>query len=84
MSEAVNTAGKLITRLSRYVAQDAGADDDNIEREGGSENGGEDAGEDGADAAKQEYVKKEFYARPYVSPYTTESDVKALTTKNTR
>jgi len=40
--------------------------------------------DDGDNQAKQEYVKKEFFARPYVSPNNTEADVKALTTKNSR
>ncbi len=55
-------------------------DNEEIEREG-SENENE-AGEEAGDQAKQEYVKKEFFARPYVSPYNTENEVKALTTKN--
>jgi len=32
----------------------------------------------------QEYVKKEFVARPYVSPYETEKEVAHLTPSNTR
>jgi len=55
-------------------------DNEEIEREG-SENENE-AGEEAGDQAKQEYIKKEFLARPYVSPYNTENEVKALTTKN--
>jgi hypothetical protein len=47
----------------------------------GDENEG---GDEGANEAKAEYVKKEYYARPYVSPYATENDVKGLTTKNSR
>ena len=31
-----------------------------------------------------EYVKKEFHARPYVSPYNTEDDVNKLNPKNSR
>ncbi len=54
-----------------------------MEREGGSDNEGE-GGEDGGDQAKQEYVKKEYIARPYVSPFNTDNDVRALTTKNSR
>jgi hypothetical protein len=57
-------------------------DNEEIEREG-SENENE-AGEEAGDQAKQEYVKKEFFARPYVSPYNTENEVRALTTKNNR
>ena len=55
-----------------------------MEREGGSENGGEEGGEDGGEQAKQDYVKKEFAARPYVSTFNTENEVRSLTTKNTR
>jgi hypothetical protein len=55
-----------------------------VEREGGSENGGEEGGEDGGEQAKQDYVKKEFAARPYVSTFNTENEVRSLTTKNTR
>ncbi len=57
-------------------------DVEDVEREG-SENENE-AGEDGNNEAKAEYVKKEYFARPYVSPYGTETDVKGLTTKNSR
>ena len=38
--------------------------------------------EDKADA--QEFVKKEFVARPYKSPYETEEDVKKLNPQNSR
>jgi hypothetical protein len=31
-----------------------------------------------------EYVKKEFVAKPYVSPYNTEEDVNKLNPKNSR
>jgi hypothetical protein len=31
-----------------------------------------------------EYVKKEFVAKPYVSPYGTENEVASITPKNTR
>ncbi len=57
-------------------------DIEDVEREG-SENENE-GGDEGANEAKAEYVKKEYYARPYVSPYATENDVKGLTTKNSR
>lgn len=40
--------------------------------------------EDGNDQNKQEYVKKEYIARPYVSPWNTDNEVRALTTKNSR
>lgn len=44
-----------------------------------------DGGEDGNDQNKQaEYVKKEFIAREYVSPFNTESEVRSLTVKNSR
>lgn len=56
-----------------------GADDD-AEREG-SDNENE-AGDEGGDQTKAEYVKKEYYPRPYVSPYTTEAEVKSFTIKN--
>lgn len=51
-----------------------------MEREG-SDNENE-GGDEGGDQAKAEYVKKEYYPRPYVSPYPTETEVKSLTTKN--
>jgi hypothetical protein len=57
-------------------------DVEDVEREG-SENENE-AGEEGNNEAKAEYIKKEYYARPYVSQYGTENDVKSLTTKNSR
>ncbi len=57
-------------------------DNEEIEREGSeAEN---EAGEEAGDQAKVEYVKKEFFAKPYVSPYNTENEVRALTTKNNR
>ena len=44
-----------------------------------------DGGEDGDDAdAKQEYVKKEFIARPYESPYGTLEEVESSIVKDTR
>lgn len=56
--------------------------DEDVEREGSdAENEG---GEDGEGQGKQEYVKKEFVAQPYVSPYQTDLEVKGLITKNTR
>lgn len=40
---------------------------------------------DGEDKQEvSEYIKKEFVARPYVSPYETEKDVQMLNPKNTR
>ena len=47
------------------------------EVEGGDEDGGQ---------GKQEYVKKEFYARSYVSPYgnETENAVRGCIVKNSR
>lgn len=68
------------------IAQDAGADDD-MERANGGENSDNDndGGEDGGDQNKQaEYVKKEFVAREYISPYNTEAEVRSLTVKNSR
>ena len=58
------------------------SDLEDVEREG-SENENE-AGEEGGNEPKAEYVKKEFFAKPYVSPFGTENDVKALSTKNSR
>lgn len=56
--------------------------EEEAEREGSdAENEG---GEDGDGQGKQEYVKKEFVARPYVSPYQTDSEVKGLIVKNSR
>lgn len=43
-----------------------------------------DGGDDDGGGGKQEYVKKEYYPRPYESPYGTENAVKAFTVKNTR
>jgi len=57
-------------------------DNEEVEREGSDvEN---EAGEEAGDKVQQEYVKKEFFAKPYVSPYNTENEVRALTTKNNR
>lgn len=39
--------------------------------------------DDGAQA-KQEYVKKEFVARTYVSPYETDKQVRNLIVRNQR
>jgi hypothetical protein len=60
---------------------DEGKDDD-IEKEGSDAEG--DGNEDDGGQAKLEYVKKEFYARPYASPWNTDTDVKNLITKNSR
>lgn len=43
-----------------------------------------DGGDDADGGGKLEYVKKEYYARPYESPYGTENAVKAFTVKSTR
>jgi hypothetical protein len=55
------------------------------------ENAGDEAGEGsdfgenfGDDGEKKEYVKKEFFARPYISDGITEADVNNLIVKNTR
>jgi hypothetical protein len=55
-----------------------------MDREG-SENENE-AGEEGDNQDKKEYVKKEFFARPYTSKFgnASENEVRALTTKNQR
>ena len=58
-----------------------GLNDEELDREG-SENEGEN-GDEGDNQAKQEYIKKEFVARPYYNP-VTENEVRALTTKNSR
>ena len=39
---------------------------------------------DDAAAAKAEYVKKEFVARPYASPWETDKQVKNLIVRNQR
>jgi hypothetical protein len=36
------------------------------------------------DAEKREYVKKEYFARPYAADGATETAVNSLITKNTR
>jgi hypothetical protein len=57
-------------------------DNEEMDREG-SENENE-AGEEGDNQDKKEYVKKEFFAKPYVSKFgnASETEVRALTTKN--
>lgn len=59
-------------------------DNEEMDREG-SENENE-AGEEGDNQDKKEYVKKEFFAKPYVSKFgnASENEVRALTTKNQR
>ena len=59
-------------------------DNEEMDREG-SENENE-AGEEGDNQDKKEYVKKEFFARPYTSKFgnASENEVRALTTKNQR
>jgi hypothetical protein len=59
-------------------------DNEEMDREG-SENENE-AGEEGDNQDKKEYVKKEFFARPYTSKFgnASETEVRALTTKNQR
>ena len=54
---------------------------DPAEKEGSDNDLG--AGEE-EDAAKAEYVKKEYIARPYESPYGTENLVKAYAVRNSR
>jgi hypothetical protein len=48
-------------------------DDDDAQEDADNQDDGENLHE------TQEYVKKEFVARPYVSPFGTENDVLALT-----
>ena len=55
------------------------------------ENAGDEAGEGsefgenfGEDGEKKEYVKKEYFAKPYISDGITEADVNNLIVKNTR
>ena len=77
---ALNAQGKANTfRLRTSIAMEG---EEDVDREGSDNEDNNNGGDD--DQAKQEYVKKEFFARPYVSPFTTETDVKALTTKNSR
>lgn len=59
-------------------------DNEEIDREA-SENENE-AGEEGDNQTVKEYVKKEFFAKPYTSKFgnTSEIEVRALTTKNQR
>jgi hypothetical protein len=59
-------------------------DNEEMDREG-SENENE-AGEEGDNQDKKEYVKKEFFAKPYVSKFgnASETEVRSLTTKNQR
>jgi len=56
--------------------------EEDVDREG-SEGEGDGADEDGGQP-KQEYVKKEFVARPYSSQFGTDVEVKAIIVKNTR
>jgi hypothetical protein len=53
-------------------------EDDNEDIMGSDNEDGENA-QDG-----QEYVKKEFVARPYISPYDTDKEVANLTPTNSR
>jgi hypothetical protein len=53
-------------------------EDDNEDIMGSDNEDGENA-QDG-----QEYVKKEFVARPYTSPYDTDKEVANLTPTNSR
>ena len=43
-----------------------------------------DGADDDAAGGKQEYVKKEYFARPYESPYGTDNVVRGYTVKNSR
>ena len=60
---------------------DEGRDDD-IDKEGSEGEG--DGGDDEGGAGKQEYVKKEFVARPYLSTFGTDIEVKGSIIKNSR
>lgn len=55
------------------------SDDENVSGQGSDQ---ENAEENAQEA--QEYVKKEYVARPYVSPYGTENEVANIAPKNTR
>lgn len=59
-------------------------DNEEMDREG-SENENE-AGEEGDNKETKEYVKKEFFAKPYTSKFgnASENEVRSLTTKNQR
>ncbi|MFO0118126.1 MAG: hypothetical protein ACK521_11120 [bacterium] len=54
-------------------------DDDNDDLMGSDNDMDGENGQDG-----QEYVKKEFVARPYTSPYDTDKEVAGLTPANSR
>ena len=81
MSEGANNApGKNNTSFFLFSSPGMEGEED-VEREQ-SENEIEGDGE-GDNQAKQEYVKKEYFARPYNAPQT-EAEVRSLTTKNSR
>ena len=60
-------------------------DNEEMDREG-SENENVEGAEDDNQEKGKEYVKKEFFAQPYVSKFgnASENEVRALTTKNQR
>ena len=72
--------GQWLMKLSIGMDGDEVREDDN-DREGSDAEG--DGGEDDGQG-KAEYVKKEFVARPYASPWNTDTDVKNLIIKNSR
>lgn len=72
-------SSQLTTLTFECIAME---DNEEMDREA-SENENE-AGEEGENQPAKEYVKKEFFAKPYVSKFgnATENEVRALTTKN--
>ena len=50
--------------------------DEDVDREGSDNE--VDAGDEDGGAPKLEYVRKDFFARPYASPFGTDGDVKNL------
>lgn len=57
--------------------------DDEIEKEG-SDVEGEGGDDDGKEIKEQKYIKKEYFARPYISPHGTDDHVKSLIVRNQR
>lgn len=67
--------------LTRHLLTDKEADENADGEVGEGSDFGENYGDDGE---KKEYVKKEYFARPYVSDGVTENDVNNLIVKNSR
>ena len=57
-------------------------EDEIMDPEDGMDGGMDDEGE--GDGGQAEYVKKEYFARPYKSPYNTEEEVEKFKIKNSR